>query len=73
MTIREKLDLLAKSEDRNAAILAAYEEGVTSGIGATLACFNITEETARDIATQATFYIREMLPGLWLDNEGEKS
>jgi len=53
MTIREKLDLLAKSEDRNAAVIKAFEDGIVSGIAATITVLNTNEADAIMITTAA--------------------
>lgn len=61
MTIREKLELLAQSEDRNAAVIAAYEEGVTTGIASTVALlgqFNLTIEDGTILAMLAGAYAK---------------
>ena len=61
MTIREKLDLLAQSESRNAAVIAAYEEGVTTGIASTVALLgqlNLTVEDSAILAMLAGAYAK---------------
>lgn len=58
MTVREKLELLAQSEDKNAAILAAYEEGVTTGIASAVAMFDTSVENATLIAALAGAYAK---------------
>lgn len=61
MTVREKLELLAQSEDRNAAVIAAYEEGVTTGIAAAVAMFDISVENATLLSALAGANARGVL------------
>ena len=61
MTIREKLELLAQSEERNAAVIAAYEEGVTTGIASTVALLsqlNLPVEDGTILAMLAGAYAK---------------
>ena len=58
MTVREKLELLAQSEDRNAAVIAAYEEGVTTGIGAAAVVLDMSVEKATLLAMLAGAYAK---------------
>lgn len=61
MTVREKLELLAQSEARNAAVIAAYKEGVTTGIASTVALLgqlNLTVEDGAILAMLAEAYAK---------------
>ena len=54
MTIREKLDLLAKSEDRNAAMIEAFEIGIVMGIASVIYVMDVNEADAIMITTAAS-------------------
>lgn len=53
MTVREKLDLLAKSEDRNAAIIEAFENGIAAGIASAVYVMDVNEADAFIIMIKA--------------------
>ena len=61
MTVREKLEMLAQSEDRNAAVIAAYEEGVTTGIASTVAILDMSVEKAALTAVLAGAYAKRAI------------
>lgn len=76
MTVREKLELLAQSESRNAAVIAAYEEGVKTGIASTVALlgqFNLTVEDGAILAMLAGAYAADTYDAPSYESSEDKS